>query len=61
MLRKSTKFLKSNRVKLAFTNKALTSYGGFAVIAKLFEKVEFRDHVERMIPFRETSPNSTGF
>lgn len=57
---KSTKFLKSSRVKLSFTNKAMTAYGGFSIIAKLLENFEFREHVEAMFPFEETSPNSTG-
>ena len=60
MLQKSTKFLKSGHVKLAFTNKAMTAYGGFSLIAKLLEKIEFQQHIEQMIPFQEISPNSTG-
>ena len=57
---KSIKFLKTSRVKLSFTNKAMTAYGGFSVIAKLLESLDFRAHVEEMFPFVEMSPNSTG-
>ncbi|MBI4402605.1 MAG: IS1380 family transposase [Deltaproteobacteria bacterium] len=57
---KNIKFLKTSHVKLAFTNKAMTSYGGFSVIAKLFESIELRKHVEAMFPFIEVSPNATG-
>lgn len=60
MLQKRIKFLETSRVKLAFTNKAMTAYGGFSILAKLFEKFEFRSHMEEMIPFQEISPNSTG-
>jgi len=57
---KPIQFLETNRVKLSFTNKAITAYGGFALLAKLFEKLDLHSNVERMIPFRELSPNSTG-
>lgn len=57
---KPIKFLKTSRVKLSFTNKAITAYGGFSVVAKLLEKLDFRRNVEAMIPFEETSPNATG-
>jgi len=57
---KPIQFLESNRVKLSFTNKAITAYGGFALLAKLFEKLDLQTAIERMIPFQEVSPNSTG-
>lgn len=57
---KAIKFLETSRVKLSFTNKAMTAYGGFALLAKLFEKLELRENIERLIPFQEISPNSTG-
>lgn len=56
----SIKFLETNQVKLSFTNKAITAYGGFALLAKLFEKLELQAAVEGMIPFQEVSPNGTG-
>jgi len=57
---KPIQFLETNRVKLSFTNKAITAYGGFALLAKLFEKLDLQSSIERMIPFREISPNATG-
>lgn len=60
MLSKPIKFLETSRVKLSFTIKAMTAYGGFAVLAKLFEKLELRKNIEQIIPFEELSPNSTG-
>lgn len=57
---RNIKFLAESRVKLNFTNKAITSYGGFAVLSKLFEKLELRKNIERMFPIPETSPNSKG-
>ena len=57
---KPIQFLETSGVKLSFTNKAITAYGGFALLAKLFEKLELRGAIEGMIPFQEISPNSTG-
>ena len=53
---KSIKFLKMSRVKLSFTNKAMTAYGGFLIIAKLLENLEFPEHVKKMFPFVEMAP-----
>jgi hypothetical protein len=57
---KNIKFLQESRVKLNFTRKAMTSYGGFAVLAKVFEKLKLRQNIERMFPITERSPNSKG-
>ncbi len=57
---KPIQFLETSRVKLSFTNKAITAYGGFALLAKLFEKLDLQAAVEQMIPFQEVSPNGTG-
>ena len=54
------KFLETSNLKLTFTNKIMTSYGGFCLLAKLFEKLDLAQNVEQMIPVIETSPNSTG-
>lgn len=51
---------KKSKLKLTFTDKKITAYGGLAVIAKLFEKLEFQAAVEQAIPFSEASPNGTG-
>lgn len=47
-------------VKIDFTNKSATAYGGFALLAKFFKKIQLQDHIENAIPFTEISPNSTG-
>ena len=57
---KPIQFLETNRVKLSFTSKAITAYVGFALLAKLFEKLDLQAAIERIIPFQEVSPNSTG-
>ena len=51
---------KNCKLKLTFTDKKITAFGGLAVIAKLFEKLGLQTLIEQAIPFTETSPNSTG-
>lgn len=60
MQQKNIKFLEQSPVKMNFTDKIITAYGGFAVLAKLFEKVKLRENIEAIVPFSELSPNSTG-
>lgn len=57
---KSIKFLQNSNIELSFTNKMMTSYGGFSLLAKLFEKIELHENLERIFPVTETSPNSKG-
>lgn len=52
--------LRTNNVKVDFTEKIMTAYGGFGLFAKFLENLQFREAVEDAIPFTETSPNSTG-
>ena len=60
MAGKNIKFLEKSSVKLNFTKKLMTPYGGFALLAKLFEKLEVKEHIEQIFPVVETSPNGTG-
>ena len=60
MAGKNIKFLEKSPVKLNFTKKLMTPYGGFALVAKLFEKLELKEHIEQLFPVVETSPNGTG-
>jgi len=55
-----TKLLNNTSLRFQFTDKLITSYGGFALLAKLFEKLEVKENIEKMIPWTECSPNSTG-
>jgi hypothetical protein len=47
-----------NGVKLGFTDKKITSYGGFSMLAMFFKKVELKAALNQMIPIQETSPNA---
>jgi len=53
--------LRVNQVKVQFTNKPITAWGGLAtIVAKLLEVLEFRSWVESTIPIKEKSNNAKG-
>ena len=59
--KKSIPQLKVNQVRIEFTNKPLTSWGGICTImAKYFESINLREWIESSIPIAETSPNARG-
>ena len=59
--RRNSKSLKVNQVKIQFTNKPITAWGGLAtIVAKLLEVLEFRSWVESVIPIKEKSNNAKG-
>ena len=60
MPRQKTKLLDNSTLKITFTDKRITSYGGFSLIAKIIEKIGLKKAVEDMIPFKEESANGTG-
>ena len=56
-----SKLLRVNQVKIQFTNKPITAWGGLAtIVAKLLEVLGFRSWVESVIPIEETSNNAKG-
>ena len=54
------KLIDSSPLKLSFTNKMMTAYGGFSLLSRLFDRLNLQSEVEAMLPFEETSPNSMG-
>jgi hypothetical protein len=60
MHEKSTKFAENCKLKIAFTSKQMTAYGGTFIISKLFEKLKTPEFIERAWPKQETSNNSKG-
>jgi len=59
--RKHSRSLRVNQVKIHFTNKPITAWGGFStIVAKLMEVLEFRSWVEYAIPIEEKSNNAKG-
>lgn len=54
------KLIDSSPLKISFTKKMMTAYGGFSLLGRLFEKLNLKSEVEDMLPFTEVSPNSMG-
>ncbi|KJJ85156.1 transposase family protein [Candidatus Omnitrophus magneticus] len=47
-----------NKVKICFTDKEITAYGGYSLLSKFFDKIKLREYIERILPIKEESPNS---
>jgi len=62
MQRKHEKKRRKNRqIKITFTNKMITSWGGTAtIISHYLNQINFRDIIEKCLPVKETSNNKTG-
>ncbi|MCX5798773.1 MAG: hypothetical protein NTU90_04305, partial [Proteobacteria bacterium] len=60
MHKNSTTTIEVNKVKITFTRKKMTAYGGFSLIAGFFQQIRLREAIETAIPVRECSPNSIG-
>jgi hypothetical protein len=60
MQKNSTTMPHVNKVKIAFTKKKMTAYGGFALIAAFFEQIGFAEMIVKAMPITERSPNSMG-
>jgi hypothetical protein len=60
MQHNSTTMPQVNKVRIAFTKRKMTAYGGFALIASFFEKIRFAQMIEKAMPIEECSPNAMG-
>ncbi|HWR57907.1 MAG TPA: IS1380 family transposase [Thermodesulfovibrionales bacterium] len=60
MQSKCTTNVEINKVRIEFTDKKMTAYGGFSLLAAFFEKINLRGILEEAIPIRESSPNGMG-
>jgi hypothetical protein len=49
-----------NKVKITFTKRKMTAYGGFALLASFFERIGFAGMIENAMPIEECSPNAWG-
>lgn len=59
--RQQNKGHNKGQVKIAFIGKIVTSWGGTAAIfSRLFDKIGFRELMEKILPVQESSNNSTG-
>ena len=54
--KKNTQSVRVNQVKITFTGKPITAWGGIAtLVGKFLEGIDFQEWVEKNIPIRETS------
>ena len=57
MQEKYSKKIEVNKVGIEFTNKKMTAYGGFSLLAAFFEKIKLKETLEKVVPVKEASPN----
>jgi hypothetical protein len=60
MQKNSTTTAQVNKVRITFTKRKMTAYGGFALIASFFEQIGFAGMIEKAMPIEECSPNGMG-
>jgi len=60
MQSKCTTNFEINKVRIGFTNKKMTAYGGFSLLAIFFDRIKLREILQEAIPIRENSPNGMG-
>jgi hypothetical protein len=60
MQKNSTTTPQVNKVRIVFTKRKMTAYGGFALIAAFFERIGFAQMIEKAVPITESSPHSMG-
>ncbi|RAP33179.1 hypothetical protein DID80_08210, partial [Candidatus Marinamargulisbacteria bacterium SCGC AAA071-K20] len=58
MTKNDEKVHQINGIRIGFTDKKLTPYGGFVLIAKYFEKIELKTALKGIMPVVYTSPNN---
>ncbi len=49
--------LGKGKIKIGFTSKPLTSYGGLSLLAAFFDKIKFNEFVEQLFSLKEISNN----
>ena len=49
-----------NKVKITFTRRGMSAYGGFALIAAFFKQIDFAEMIKEALPVAESSPNGMG-
>ena len=58
MTKKTEKIHRINGVNVGFSDKKVTSYGGFSLLAMFFEKTKFKEALKAIMPIIEVSPNA---
>jgi len=58
MQKNSTTPIRVNKVKVAFSKKMMTAYGGLSLMASFFKQIRLREAIESAVPVQERSPNT---
>ena len=58
MTENAEKIHQINGIKIGYTGKKITSYGGFSLLAMFFKKIGINEALETIIPIKERSPNA---
>ena len=58
IIEKREKIHEIHGIKIGYSDKKITAYGGFSMIAVFFKKVGLKAALEKMMPITETSPNA---
>ena len=59
-MKKSTKDSQKSNLKIKFTKKLMTAYGGFYLLGRLFDSLKLKENLESIFPAKEESNNGTG-
>jgi len=49
-----------SKVRILFTKRQMTAYGGFTLLASFFQRIGLAEMIEKAIPITECSPNGMG-
>jgi len=57
MSEKREKDHRINGIQIGYTEKKITSYGGYSLLAMFFEKIGLKSTLNQLMPIEQTSPN----
>ena len=60
MYKNHTIDLGQGKVKIEFTKKSLTPYGGFSLLGTFFDRIRLKEAIEKIFPVKERSNNRLG-
>ena len=58
MSEKGEKDHRINGIQIGYTEKKITWYGGYSVLAMFFEKINLKLTLNQLMPIEENSPNA---
>ena len=58
MPKKSKKDHRVNGIRIGYTDKKITSYGGYSLLGMFFEKIGLKSELNELMPIEQVSPNA---